>query len=176
MTIQFFETLHLLGSSNRRGRVHLRVSTICEVTRGHGSVITQFRAKPGGWVLTINIDSYRCSTCGGDASKFLQFMALEDGTSVIGECISNHYLDEHHQLTPAQEGALRSIGWNDPLPPQDPNWFFEANSSADLVTLDEMTNRTLREVFQLHDSDQVEVSFYKIAVKARVNDHDDVCS
>jgi hypothetical protein len=151
MTVQFFETLRGLGDSIGRGSVHRRITTVYELTRGHGSVLAQFRGKPGRWVLNIDTDNYTCSDCGHETARFLQFMALEDGMSVIGECISNQFLDEHHKFTTGHEAALRSFGWSDPLPGQDPNWYFEANSTADLLNLDDMTNRTLREVFELHD-------------------------
>jgi hypothetical protein len=92
-------------------------------------------------------------------------MALEDGISVIGECGSNQFLDGDQQFTPAQERQLRLLGWNEPSSPQTPDWFFEANSDAGLVALKHLTDRTLREVFALHDRDVVEVSFNEVVVE-----------
>ena len=166
VTLQFFETLHLLGRSVGRGPIHHRRTTVFEVTRSHGSVLGQFRAKPGRWVLSIETDQFVCANCGRDTSKFLQFMALENGSSVVGECVSNEFLDEHHKFTPDQEDVLRSLGWNEPLPPQDPNWFFEATSDVHIVALVELTDRTLREVLGLRDRDVVEIAFYEMAVGA----------
>jgi hypothetical protein len=97
-------------------------------------------------------------------------MALVDGISMIGECVSNCFLDEHHRFTTEQEDALRSIGWNKPRPKQEPNWFFEAESDVELLTLAEMTRRTVREVLALSDWDLVEVSFYEMAVGAPESD------
>lgn len=91
-------------------------------------------------------------------------MALENGVSLIGECVSNHFLDAHRLFTPEQEDAIRSIGWNEPVPNQDPNWFFEAETDIELITLTEMTQRIVREVMGLCDWDLVEVSFYEMTV------------
>jgi hypothetical protein len=162
--MQFFETLRSLGRSIGQGSIHHRQATVFEVASGHGSVLAQFRAKPGRWVLTIDTARYRCADCGEETSKYLQFMALEDGASVISECISNTFLEAHNAFTPDQEHALRTLGWSDPLPSQYPNWFFEATSNGDLVALSDMTYRTLREVLGLTDRDVVAVSFYQMIV------------
>ena len=176
MEVEFFETLRRLGRSVGRGQVHRRRTTVFEVTRGHGSVLAQFRAKPGRWVITIEAGAYRCTDCGEANSKYLQFMALENGDSVIGECVSNHFLDAYHLFTPKQEDALRSIGWNEPVPNQDPNWFFEAETDAELITLTEMTQRTVREVMGLCDWDLVDVSFYEMAVGSPECDGEKKCA
>jgi hypothetical protein len=175
--VQFFETLRSLGRSIGQGSIHHRRVTVFEVAGGHGSVLAQFRAKPGRWVLTIDTARYRCADCGEETSKYLQFMALEDGASVIGECISNTFLDAHHAFTPDQELALRALGWNDPLPPKEPNWFFEATSNADLLVLSDMTYRTLREILGHSDRDVVVVSFYEMAVAPpEANQTEDECA
>jgi hypothetical protein len=176
MGVQFFETLRRLGRSVGVGQVHRRRTTVFELTRGHRSVLAQFRAKPGRWVVTIEADKYHCMDCREVNSKYLQFMALEDGVSMIGECVSNHFLDLHHLFTSEQEDALRSIGWNEPVPNEDPNWFFEAETDVELITLTEMTQRTVREVIGLCDWDLVEVSFYEMAVSAPGFDHEEKCA
>jgi hypothetical protein len=96
----------------------------------------------------------------------LQFLALEDGESLLGECGSNFFLDEDQQFTGTQEDELLLLGWNNPRPPHTPNWFFEVGSAAELEYLDELTTRTLREVFGLSDFDQVYVSFHDVEVGA----------
>ena len=176
MRVQFFETLRRLGSSAGHGKVHRRRTTVFELTRGHGSVLAQFRAKPGRWVITIEADAHRCVGCGEVNSKYLQFMALENGVSVIGECVSNEFLDSHHQFAPEQQDALRSIGWNEPVPNQDPNWFFEAESDGDLTILTEMTRRTVRDVLAKCDWDLLEVSFYEMAVGVAESDGEERCA
>jgi hypothetical protein len=103
-------------------------------------------------------------------------MALENGLSVIGECVSNQFLDALHQFTPEQEDALRSIGWNEPAPSGEPNWFFEAETDGELITLTEMTQRTVREVMGLCDSDVVGVSFYEMAVGTTESDAEANCA
>jgi hypothetical protein len=176
MQVQFFGTLRRLGRSIGNGQVHRRRTTVFELTRGHGSILAQFRAKPGRWVVTIEADAYRCVDCGEFNSRYLQFMALENGHSVIGECVSNQFLDAHHQFTPEQEDVLRSIGWNEPAPSQEPNWFFEAATDVELITLTEMTQRTVREVMGLCDWDVVEVSFYEMTVGTPEFDGEEKCA
>jgi hypothetical protein len=85
MAVQFFRTLRRFGTSIGRGPVYRRSTTIFELQSGHGSVLAQFRAKPGRWVLRIETGQFQCAECGDDTSRFLQFMALEDGISLIGE-------------------------------------------------------------------------------------------
>jgi len=174
--VQFFENLRDLGRSAGKRQVHRRRVTVFELTTGHGSVLAQFRAKPGRWVVTIEAGAYRCVDCGNDSSKYLQFMALENGISVIGECVSNQFLDALHQFSPEQEDVLRSIGWNEPAPSQEPNWFFEAETHDELITLTEMTRRTVREVLGLCDWDFVEVSFYEMLVDAPELDREEECA
>ena len=99
MEPQFFETLRRLGRSIGKSQAHRRRITVFELTRGHGSILAQFRAKPGRWVVTIVAGAYRCADCGDEIAKYLQFMALENGISVIGECVSNQFLDAHHQFS-----------------------------------------------------------------------------
>jgi hypothetical protein len=91
--------------------------------------------------------------------RFLQFIALEDGVSMLAECASNAVLEEFVRFTPEQEDALRSFGWKDPAAPQYMNWYFEVRSDEDLATLNRIVGRTLCEVFDFYDDDQVEVSF-----------------
>jgi hypothetical protein len=161
VNISFSETLDSLGRSTGQGTIHRRESTVDEVTRGNGSVLAQFRSKPGRWALKIDTGSSRCPACqaAGGRLRFLQFIALEDGISVLGECASNETLEELVRFTPAQENALRSFGWNDPVPPQYPNWFFEVRSDEELATLNRIVDRTLCEVFDFYDDDRLEVSF-----------------
>jgi hypothetical protein len=161
----FYETLNSLGQSTSRGTIHRRDATVDEVTKGNGSVLAQFRSKPGRWALKIDTGSSRCPDCqAGGVMKFLQFIALEDGLSMLGECASNEILEEFVSFTPDQEDDLRSFGWHDPHPPLQPHWFFEVSSDADLATLNQMVDRTLCEVFDFYDDDRLEISFYEMFV------------
>ena len=148
VTVRFFDRQTQLGKSIGQGPISQRTLTVFELARGHGSVLATILQKPGRWVVTITIDSFHCARCGGEGSKYLQFMALEDKNSLLGECTSNAFLDEMHQLSTRQERALGTMGWHTPVPPRYPNWFFEVNTQSDLITLDAMTYRTLREVFR----------------------------
>jgi hypothetical protein len=167
MSIAFYDKFHLLGRSVGRGPIHRKETTVLELISGHRAVLGQFRSKQGRWTIVVETALGSCPTCDTNVtSRFLQFLTLEDGESLLGECGSNLFLDEDQQFTPAQECELRLLGWNDPSPPHIPNWFFEVNSAAELDCLDEMTTRTIREVFGLDDSDQVYVSFNDVVVGA----------
>jgi hypothetical protein len=167
MTIPFYDKLDLLGGTVGRGPIHRKETTVLELITGNRAVLGQFRSKPGRWTVVIETELGSCPICDSNVTaKFLQFLALEDGESVLGECGSNLFLDEDQQFTPAQEGGLRLLGWKDPRPPEVPNWFFEVSSAEELDDLAEMTNRTLREVFGLQDSVHVYVSFHDVKVGA----------
>ena len=167
MGIAFYDKLHLLGRSVGRGPIHRKEATVFELISGHRTVLGQFRSKPGRWTVVVETALGSCPTCDTNVTaRFLQFLALEDGESLLGECGSNLFLVGDQQFTPAQECELRRIGWNDPNPPHLPNWFFEANSAAEVGYLDEMTARTIREVFGLDDTDRVYVSFNDVVVGA----------
>jgi hypothetical protein len=167
MSIPFYDKLLLLGRTVGRGPIHRKETTVLELITGHRAVLGQFRSKPGRWTVVIETELGSCPTCDSNVTaRFLQFLALEDGESLLGECGSNLFLNEDQQFTPAQECELRLLGWSDPRPPQVPNWFFEVNSAQELDDLAEMTTRTLQEVFGLQDSDQVYVSFNDVAVGA----------
>jgi hypothetical protein len=167
MTIAFYDKLHLLGRTVGRGPIHRKETTVLELINGNRAVLGQFRSKPGRWTVVVETALGSCPTCDSNVTaRFLQFLALEDGESLLGECGSNFFLDEDQQFTPAQEGQLRALGWSDPSPPQLRNWFFEVRSSEDLDYLDELTTRTIREVFGLCDSETVYVSFHDVKVGA----------
>jgi hypothetical protein len=98
------------------------------------------------------------------SSRYLQFIALEDGFSLIGECVSNQFLDDDQKFTMAELRELGELGWNDPRPPRAQNWFFEVRTSADLSCLSELTARTLRGIFGLQDEDVVYLGFNEVLV------------
>ena len=167
MSIAFYDKLHLLGRTVGRGPIHRRETTVFELIRGNRAVLGQFRSKPGRWAVGVETALGSCPICDTNVTaKFLQFLALEDGESLLGECGSNIFLDEDQRFTPAQEQELRLLGWNNPIPPHAPNWFFEVSSAAELDYLNELTTRTLREVFGLTDTDRVYVSFHDVVVGA----------
>jgi hypothetical protein len=136
-----------------------RAATIFEIERACETVLQEFRVRPGLWILWIDVDDAGRAACGKHRGRQLQFVFLEDGTSVIGECRSNTLLDEEYQLTAEQEVALRALGWRDEAQPWTPNWHFEATSVDDLMTLGRMTQRTLHEVFGLTDRDRAVAGF-----------------
>jgi hypothetical protein len=102
MTSAFYDKLHLLGRTVGRGPIHRKETTVLELISGHRAVLGHFRSKPGRWAVTIETALGSCPTCDTNVtSRFLQFLVLEDGESLLGECGSNLFLDEDQQFTPA---------------------------------------------------------------------------
>jgi hypothetical protein len=144
------------------GPTHRRVTTVGDALHGHRSALSQFRDKPGRWALIFNTGDRRCPGCGERAGmRYLQFLALEDGIAVIGECGANKFLHVDQSFSSEQEDALRRLGWTEPSSSGSPNWSVEARSDSDLVTLDRITGRTLREVFGCRDDDLLVISFFE---------------
>lgn len=143
------------------GTEHERVATVFEVVRGHGAVLTKLRLSRERWILWVEVDHLRLGGTEKYRGRQLQFVTLEDGTSVIGECRSNRFLDERCRFSPEQEDELRALGWKDPEPPWTPNWHFEASSDDGRHTLSFLAQRTLQETFGLGNGDLVVVGMQR---------------
>ena len=148
------------------GPEHERVATLSEVVRGHEAVLTKLRLSRERWILWVEVDHLRLGGSGvvGRGVEYrgrqLQFVTLEDGTSVIAECRSNRFLDERCRFSPEQEDELRALGWKNPEPPRA-NWHFQANSDEELQTLNFLAQRTLLETFGLGEGDLVVVGMQR---------------
>jgi hypothetical protein len=163
--MNFHETLDHLGRTVGRGPIHRRATTLGEFLRGHRSALYQFRAKPGRWFVVLDTVYNPCPDCDVNAgSQFVQFLALEDGVSVLGECGSHASVDDDMEFTRAEEGRLSSLGWSPPNA-RTPNWSFEASSDEDLATLHDLAGRTFREVFALEDESIVELALHEVIVE-----------
>ena len=143
------------------GTRHERVATVFEIVLGHEAVLTELRLSRERWILWVEVDHLRLGGTEKYRGRQLQFVTLEDGTSVIGECRSNRFLDERCRFSPEQEDELRALGWKDPEPPWTPNWHFEATSDDGLHTLGLLAQRTLRETLGLGDRDLVVVGMQR---------------
>lgn len=150
----------------RDGRVQERTATIFEIFKGHESVLRELCSDPGRWILWIHVDQIRFPDSTKYRGRSLQFVLMEDGESAIAECRSNHLLDERCRFTADQQDALRAIGWSDPEPPWTRNWYFEAASEGYMAELGRLTERTLREVFGLTDSDVAVVGIQRRFLKS----------
>ena len=146
-----------------------RTTTVSEILRSHETVLMEFRARPGRWILTIEADAVWCPETNRHTGRNLVFVFLEDGESVIGECSASEPIAETCWLTLDEAQALRSIGWNDPLAPWTPNWYFEATSDAEIAVLARLTNQTISEVFGLAEGDQVVVAFQGCVLGEQAN-------
>jgi len=148
------------------GPEHERSATVLEVLQGHEAVLTKLRLTRERWIVWVEVDHLRLGGAGvvGRGVEYhgrqMQFVTLEDGISVIGECRSNRFLDERCRFSPAQEDELRALGWNSPEPPRT-NWNYEASSDEGLHTLNLLAQRTLLETFGLRESDLVVVGMQR---------------
>jgi hypothetical protein len=142
-----------LRSGAGDGTRHERAATVFEIIRGHEAVLTKLRFSRERWIVWVEVDHLRLGATGKYRGRSLQFVTLEDGTSVIGECRSNQFLDERCRFSPEQEDELGALGWKNPEPPWTRNWHFEASSDDGLHTLSLLAQRTLQETFGLGDGD-----------------------
>ena len=143
------------------GTPHERIATIFEVVRGHGGVLAEFRRRPGRWLLWISLDDVRCPDCADNGGRYLQFVFMEDGRSVIGECSANEFLPDELQLTEDQAEAMRALGWKDPVPEYTPNWHIEATSADEVRALGQASVHTIIDVFGLHPRDRAVIQFQR---------------
>jgi len=148
-----------ITDEHHSGLVHERVATVFEVVRGHTSVLAEFRRRPGRWLLWIDVDHAPCPDCGNNSGRYVQFVFLEDGMSVIGECSASRFLHEHLKFTPEQEDALRALGWKDPVEGRTPNWHVEVTSDAEVLELGKISERTLLGVLGLGLRDRAVIKF-----------------
>jgi len=93
VTSSLYETLALRGGAGD-GTRHERMATVFEIVRGHEAVLTKLRLSRERWIVWVQVDHLRLGGAGKYRGRQLQFVTVVDGTSVIGECRSNRFLDE----------------------------------------------------------------------------------
>jgi len=114
---------------------------------GLGALLDRLCCRPGRWILIAEDarSSYR----------FWQALAFEDGSLVV-EVASGIGCPDSERLSPEAEGLLVELGWDAPEPPSSPNWRrIEATTSPDVAGVATQAMRTLHDVFELTDRDQV---------------------
>ena len=143
------------------GPKHERVATAFQVATGHPTVLSELRMRPGRWILWINVDDFSFTDGEHYTGRQLQFVFMEDGISVIAECSSNVTLHKQRHLTPADEIALRTLGWHEADMVHTPHWWYEATADADMGPLGDLAERTLFDVFGLAARDRITVGFQR---------------
>lgn len=88
--------------------------------------------------------------------RFVQFASGDEDDRLTVECVGDHYLRADDQLTPAQRGALRRLGWGRPTrendddsQPGSPNWRREFDRPLDRAAIAALSVRTFREVYEV---------------------------
>jgi len=93
--------------------------------------------------------------------RYVQFMVAANGV-VIGEVISNLNIGDSVALSSDDEDALRRLGFREPAPGPNPNWWFSADDSSALVRLMVMMNGAIRHVLREMPWNEVEVRTWRL--------------
>ena len=72
-------------------------------------------SSPGRWILILCVGPHKYG-------RYVQLLVHEDG-SILAEACSNNYLEGSDRLSAEEETELSAIGWNEPRPPDKPNWW-----------------------------------------------------
>jgi hypothetical protein len=85
--------------------------------------------------------------CKFSDDRYVQFWLQSDGR-LIGEVISNLNVDPSKALEPRAEQRLRELGFHEPAPGPQPNWWFASTNAADNVRLLHMMNAVIYDVLE----------------------------
>lgn len=137
--------------------------TVREVAAGLEVLLARLTAAPGRWIFAIE-DARR-------PSRYVQFLCHEDG-SLICEVASNYYLDQYldgiQSWTEAQKEKLGPLGWVAPPPDGSPNWsVVYPTFSPPVAEAAKRATRTLREVFDLADGDELLLKLFSSPNRGR---------
>jgi len=95
--------------------------------------------------------------------RYVQF-AIWPERGVIGEVISNLNIGDEVALTLHEEEDLRELGFHEPVPGPNPNWWFEATDPTGLVRLMKMMNRAIYAVLLEKPENEVNVRTFRFDV------------
>ncbi len=94
-----------------------------------------------------------------DDSKnyYVQFAGSRGQAIVLGEAVSNHYLEPAHMLSPKRSKALLALGWNPPAPGKDMNFSrdWDARSEKTRRQMARLAMQTLVEIYGLPPTERV---------------------
>jgi hypothetical protein len=100
--------------------------------------------------------------------RYVQFAVGTQG-DVIGEVISNLNIGDLVALSFEAEEELRALGFHEPSPGPNPNWWMAANSRATLVRLLNMMNRAIYFVLKESSGNEVEVRTWGIEIPCEMD-------
>lgn len=86
---------------------------------------------------------------------YLQVLGQRDNPEVLCEAVGNAFLEEAHQLTPAQEERLLDLGWGDDFNYQLDATIDSPQAAAELLDL---LQRTATEVYHAPITEDTEIS------------------
>jgi len=95
--------------------------------------------------------------------RYVQF-AIWPERGVIGEVISNLNIGDEVALTMHEEERLRQLGFHEPVPGPNPNWWFEATDPSGLVRLMKMMNSAIFGVLRERPENLVNVRTFHFVV------------
>jgi hypothetical protein len=144
------------------GPVHERLATIGELRRGHGAVLRRLSATLGRWLVWVRVEPVPPATPVG--GRHLWFIVVEDGSTLIAECASNHTLEGSHRLTDEQEEHLARLGWHRPDGRWTPHWSVSVSSGDGVEALCDLVSETLIGVFGLTDETRIVLGFQQSVV------------
>jgi hypothetical protein len=131
--------------------------TLAALSEGLEELLESLCARPGRWILIVESNER--------PHHFWQALAFEDG-SLVTEVVSNHYLDEEHHWTRAQEERLLALGWEWHVRPYKTNWIdVQATTTPIIGPIAERARVTLSELFGLGDEDKVFVKMFSSTIR-----------
>jgi hypothetical protein len=122
----------------------MRLSTL---RRDLVGLIELLVSSPGRWIFILD--------AGRPGGRYVQLLVYEDG-SIVAEASSNNFLEDSDRLSPEQEKALVTMGWNEPCLPGKPNWWsVQATINPDTKEVASLVLGAFDVAFQLCSSDLV---------------------
>jgi hypothetical protein len=126
------------------------VVTFSEFSDALESLLGTLCERPGRWILV----------CEAGPHRYWQALAFEDG-SLVAEVASNHWREADDQMTPDEEGRLRTLGWEDPHPPGRPNWTrVEPTTTPEVAGVAQQAVETLGGVLGAGEGEKVVVKLF----------------
>lgn len=95
--------------------------------------------------------------CEFSDDRYVQFW-LQGNGRLIGEVISNLNIDTATALAPRGERRLRELGFHEPTPGPQPNWWFASTTAADNLRLLHMMNAAIFDVLEEEPDNRVSIT------------------
>ena len=102
--------------------------------------------------------------CEFSDERYVQFW-LQPSGRLIGEVVSNLNIETARALDPRGEARLRELGFREPEPGPQPNWWFASTTPANTMRLLHMMNVAICEVLEEEPENPVSVSTWLAATQ-----------